>query len=145
MQIVAVPTLTVLAHNALDAADPPAQLGVILDAKRGQTYAAAFNRSGDRYTEHAGPSVCDPRAFVEALEAPRTILGEGIPYHQAALEDVEHTTLPDTLWRPRAEWVHRLGWDEARRGRFAAAAELIPLYLRIPEAEEVWIRRQGHA
>ncbi len=145
VRVVAVSTVAVLAHNALDLPHPPDQIGVVLDARRRQVYAASFERRDDHYIEQRPPRVRDPASFVAELSHPRAVLGEGLPYHKEALDGIEHEVLPETLWRPRAEWVLRLGWEEARRGRFSAAAELVPLYLRIPEAEEVWNRRHRPA
>jgi tRNA threonylcarbamoyladenosine biosynthesis protein TsaB len=142
-RVVAVPTLAVIAHNALAVVPAPRQLGVVLDAKRGQVYCAAFELRDARYWQITEPGVRDPAGFCESLEPPRTLLGEGIPHHSQALSAVEYEPLPEALCRPRVEWVHTLGWDLAQRGLFTDPRRLTPLYLRIPEAEEVWQRKHG--
>lgn len=143
VRLVPVPTLLSLAQNALAFDDPPTRIGVLLDAKRGEVYAGVFELAGESYQPCAGPMVTDPVRFVEALPPPRFILGEGLRYHRAALQEVNHCPLPESLWEPRVEVVHRLGWTLACRGQFEQAARLTPLYLRLPEAEEVWRKKSG--
>src|SRR3972149_226432 len=48
-RVVAVPTLEVIAQNALDTNPPPLHVAVVLDAKRSRVYAAAFVREGGAY------------------------------------------------------------------------------------------------
>ena len=68
-------------------------------------------------------------------------LGEGLAYHGDAVERAGLRLLPDALNRPRAEVVHRIGYREAREGRYDDPTGMVPLYIRRPEAEEVWERR----
>jgi hypothetical protein len=51
--------------------------------------------------------------------------------------------LEEGLWTPRARVVHRLGYARAAAGAFDDAAQLLPLYIRLPEAEEVYRRKHG--
>jgi tRNA threonylcarbamoyladenosine biosynthesis protein TsaB len=143
LEIVAVPTMQVLARNALRHDPIPQHLGVLLDAKRRQVYAASFALSDGEARPIEDPAVVDPAAFVEALPAPRWILGEGIPYHQDAISGFDYRAVPDALWQPRAEEVLYLGWKSASNGETTAPSHLGPLYLRLPEAEEVWRQRQA--
>ena len=64
-RIVAVPTLDVIAQNAMDAPDPPARLAVLLDAKRRHVYAALFAARGDRYESMTVPKEAAPEAFLK--------------------------------------------------------------------------------
>ena len=141
--VIAVPTLEVIAQNALLTADPPRHVAVIVDAKRGQVYGAQFELQAGRYVPTAAPRVSDPRALVSALPSPRCVLGEGLAYHAEKLAEVDHQRLPEELWTPCVETVHRLGFERSMRGQFEEPGGLTPLYLRRPEAEEVWERRGG--
>ena len=140
-RIVAVPTLQVIAQNGLRVDPPPKYVAALLDAKRKQVYAAAFELRTGRYVQTVEPCVVDPVEFLGGLSQPMCILGEGIAYHQRALEQVPHDRLPEALWPPRIEIVHQLGFERARRGKFEKPRELGPVYLRRPEAEEVWDRK----
>jgi tRNA threonylcarbamoyladenosine biosynthesis protein TsaB len=138
-----IPTLEVIAQNALDLPQPPATLAVVLDAKRGNVFAAAFALENGRYVARAEPAERDPGAFFASLPPRCPVLGEGLAYHGEAVERASLAVLPEGLSRARAEVVYRLGHDRARRGDFDDPASLIPIYVRRPEAEEVWERRHG--
>ena len=167
-RIVAVPTVDVLASNA------PADvqnLVIALDAKRGQIFAARYQRAaaGGLPVAHppdvppvesygadpgaaaplwrvAGPALVDPAEFVRQTPRPVSVLGEGVEYHRPALRagvdsDSELREIDKTLWPGSAEAVLRLGW--LLRDRPADPTRLLPVYLRLPEAQELWEKRHG--
>lgn len=151
--VVAVPTLEVLAQNA-----PPQahDLAVILDAKRGQVYAARYRRgqgamgTAGGWQCTTGPTLTSPEEFVRQSPKPLYVLGEGVDYHRAALRaGVEASNdlieLGRETWIGRAAAVHELGWAMAGRGIFADVTTLVPLYIRLPEAQELWNRRHASA
>ena len=49
--------------------------------------------------------------------------------------------LDRALWPGTAGAVHALGWERAQRGEFTDPALLVPVYIRLPEAEELWNKR----
>lgn len=142
-KLCAVPTLDVIAENARDADDVPADLAVLLDAKRGQVFAAVFKLDARGYRRVVEPRMIAPAQLL--AEAPRgvAVVGEGIAYHRQAVEDGGARPLDSALWWPRAASVYRLGRQIAAEGAFTDPQELLPLYLRRPEAEEVWEKRHG--
>jgi len=148
-KIVGVPSLDVIAHNA------PVEFQFVvplLDAKRGQVFAARYQRdpSGElaRIVE---PTLVDPAAFIgETLSLAQggsiALLGEGLEYHRTAIASITASNLSELdrpLWPPRAETVHRLGWIAASNGYFSDPQTLLPTYIRLPEAEEVWRKKHG--
>lgn len=148
-RLVGVPTLDVIARNA------PAGVGnlvVMLDAKRKQVFAARYARgAGEGLVRVEGPALVFPADAVKAARAHGVVhlAGEGLDYHREALaplmaEDPAGVVqLPSELWPPTAEGLHALGWLRAREGRFTPPAELLPIYIRLAEAEELWRKRQG--
>jgi tRNA threonylcarbamoyladenosine biosynthesis protein TsaB len=140
-RLVAVPTVDVLSVNALELSDPPANLAVVLDAKRRQVYAAVFRLAGDTYEKTVDAAVMTPAELLGQTRRPLALLGEGLDYHRDALTGPDVQILPSNLWQPHARTVYRLGWRLARQNRFADPRKLIPIYLRRPEAEEVWEAR----
>ncbi len=142
--VVAVPTLEVIAQNALDHDPPPDTVGVVLDAKRGRIFAAAMTKQGDEYQPVDEPREWEPDAFIRSLPADSTLMGEGVGYHQDAVEAGGMPVLPVALNRPRAEMVHRIGRRLAQAGRYNDPRTLVPVYIRRPEAEEVWDRRHAN-
>ena len=140
VRIVAVGSIEVIAANT------PAQakhVGVVLDAKRKQVFAGRFEQEDGQMVTRVESCLTDPREFVADSPKPMLLLGEGIRYHRQALEATGVQMGGEELWLPKAEMVHRIGYAMARQGRFAEPEGLGPIYLRIPEAEEVWQRRQG--
>jgi tRNA threonylcarbamoyladenosine biosynthesis protein TsaB len=142
-RVVAVPTVDVLAQNALDLPEPPANLAVVLDAKRRQLYAAVFCRAADTYEKIIDACLITPADLLARAPRPLAILGEGVGYHPQALTADRVQILPQDFHRARADMVHRLGWALARQNIFTDPNILIPVYLRRPEAEELWESRRS--
>ena len=161
-KVVAVPSLRVMAENA-----PPDRRRVvpIVDAKRGGLFASIFERrsthgddadvrarggsrgaspSGalllDEFAEIFGPALVEAEDLARHLEAPALILGRGIVKGREALKTFD--LAPENLWDPRPGVVARLGAELAARGQFVDPLRLEPIYIRPPEAEELWQRRK---
>ena len=65
-------------------------------------------------------------------------------YHRAAIPEGEGLVeLGKEFWPSRAAAVLKLGLEKAGRGEFTPLEELLPIYIRLPEAEEVWRRKHG--
>ena len=147
-KLVGVPSLEVIAHNAPAAART---IAVALDAKRGQVFGAVFTRNdAGALTISKPPALYTPAELLADLPAPVYVLGEGIDYHRPALQAAGMGTnyiieTDPTLWPGRAELVHQLGWQRASRGEWTAPEALLPIYIRLPEAEEVWRKKHGLA
>jgi tRNA threonylcarbamoyladenosine biosynthesis protein TsaB len=158
-KVVAVPTLRVLAENA------PADCGrivPILDAKRGGLFAGIFERRDEdvgarrdedvrarrgsggalsNLEETFSPALIEPEALARRLEAPALILGPGVPKGRQALAAFD--LAPEELWAARPAVVARLGWELHEMGRYADPLRLEPVYIRPPEAQEIWERNHG--
>ena len=158
-KLIGVPSLDVIAQNA-----PPkfAIVMPILDAKRNQVFAARYERNADgTLTQTAPAALVDPAAFLdqaltraselETQNAKRetrnaklqiALLGEGLAHFQPAPTEIV-TQLPPALWPGTAVTVHRLGYQLAQRNLFSDPATLLPLYIRLPEAEEVYRKKHN--
>lgn len=141
--IVSVPTLSVIAQNALGVTPAPPNVAVILDAKRGRVYAGRFRHVAGQYIAESTAQEHDPADFLRGQPASCAVLGEGVPYHHAAVEQSGLTVLPRELDAPLAETVMRLGWQMADDGKTVERRNLVPTYIRPPEAEEKWAERQA--
>lgn len=137
---VAVPTLAVLAASA------PEGIGLrvpVLDARRGEVYAAAYAED-DMAPDPVLPlGVYAPEALAAALPPRCRLLGDGAGVCAGALRDklgegVE--VLPELA--PGAEWLGALGVAGLARGEGVAPAGLAPWYLRRAQAE---VLRTGQA
>lgn len=134
--------------NALPVpATPPQRVVVILDAKRSNVYAGVFeladrtSRLAGRYKPITTPAEIAPARLFASVQCPCAVLGEGVCQHAAAVNESELEILPYSTFAPRAETVFRLGFEKARRGEFTPARDLVPHYIRAPEAEEKWNRK----
>ena len=137
-KVVAVPSLRALAENA--PADCP-RVATLLDAKRAGLFASIFERQGETLAEVFGPAVIEPADLARRLARPALILGRGTAKARAALAGFD--LAPADLWDARPSAVARLGWSMHQRGEYADPLRLEPVYLRRPEAEEIWQRRHG--
>ncbi len=134
IDLAAVPTLDVLAHNA-----PPGAEGMIvpvLDARRGHVHASLYSFDGTAIIRAVDYLVVPPDQLAARLIPPYTILGNGLrPYPDLAGHGGQ--ALEEPAWRPRAEVVARLGAAMEIDGDDRDAIHrLEPLYLRISTPEE---------
>jgi len=137
-RVVAVPTLDALARNALGSDPNPPHVAVILDAKQGRVFAAAYELKAGRYECIVDAHLAEPAAFLACCPRPLAVLGEGIHYHHPAVADSGAVLLDECCWWPRAENVYAIGRELALAGRYTLGGDLLPLYIRRPEAEEKW-------
>ena len=143
-QLISVPTVDVLAANA---PREVVNLAVIMDAKRGQVYAASYQRdvASGELRRTAGPLLTDPAPLLADAPRPLHILGEGIEYHRTVIAATHGVVmeLDNSLWQPQAVMVHHVGLALARAGNFTQRNALLPVYLRKAEAQEVWEKKHG--
>ncbi|MHB1156642.1 MAG: tRNA (adenosine(37)-N6)-threonylcarbamoyltransferase complex dimerization subunit type 1 TsaB [Phycisphaerales bacterium] len=84
------------------------------------------------------PSLLTPAQVCERAERPLTVIGDHLPdYHWPA--DV--TIITDDRAVPRAEVLWQLARAAAKTGQYVDPYALTPLYVRLPEAEELWQQR----
>jgi tRNA threonylcarbamoyladenosine biosynthesis protein TsaB len=140
-KIVALDTLDVIAANAEDyIAKNPAdirKIGVILDAKRGQFFAAAYRKNHEKWEKILPACLITAGEFLEKLAVdnePTWLLGEGLVYYKDRFTTTGIEIFPPEIWTPTAGRVHQLGWLLARAGLFADPLMVTPAYLRGHEA-----------
>jgi tRNA threonylcarbamoyladenosine biosynthesis protein TsaB len=148
-KVVAVPTSRVLLLNL------PAEAReaiIVLDAKRGQIFTARYTRTPDvdpsdlkmAWTGNEPEHLDTLNAMLNRAGRPVHLIGEGIPYHRAAIPDVPQVIVTDEdAWRARADAVARIGADMAHSGMFADPYKITPIYVRLPEAEEKRLIAEG--
>ena len=142
-KVVRVPSLDVLAQNALDLPAKPNRVISIFDAKRGNVFGRTFELCDGLYEPVDEPKERSPREYL-AQHSPATILGAGVERHRDVIEQSEDITIAGNDYDfGRAEWVLRLGAKMANQNQFISLDQLIPIYIRKPDAEEKWEARQA--
>ena len=138
--VAAISTLTALACAA---GRPGDTIAAVLDARRGEVYAGAYELT------QAEPSCVLPdglygvKDLAVRLHPACLLVGDGAPLLADAAWTVrgeKPRILPQALVRPPASHVGRLGHALLAKGRGLRAEELAPRYLRRAEAEA---RRTG--
>lgn len=139
LPLVGVSSLAALAHGM--AGHPEAiarRLLPVLDARRGQVFAALYERDGVEVWE---PLVADPASLagrLRELEASLLAAGDGAVRFRAELEAAGVTVAPseDPVHRIYAQDVCALGESTAE----APPDQIEPVYLRPPDAKR-WLQR----
>ncbi len=139
VRIVAVPTLDVLAANVLH---DYSHLAVCLNLKRESVYSGLYESRDERWCALSEPALRTIEEIDKAMPAKFVLLGDPLP----EFESSDHVTrLPAELAVPRSDVVYTLGREAAQRGAFVSAEALVPMYVRPPEAVEVWEKNQSRA
>lgn len=135
--LVAVPTLEALARSVAHVAGGRAVCAV-LDARKGEVYAAAFLVSDAGCSRLLDDGVFSAAAAADVLPRPCVIVGDAVTAYGALFaarlgEDV--TLLPVDTYGPRGGTVGLIGWERLRTGARDDAAALEPFYIRPSDAE----------
>ncbi|MGB0766867.1 MAG: tRNA (adenosine(37)-N6)-threonylcarbamoyltransferase complex dimerization subunit type 1 TsaB [Phycisphaeraceae bacterium] len=125
LKLVAVPTLDALAEQNKRADRPVA---VCLNIKRGTMYCAVF-QNRQQIVKPALRSLDELLANLDT-SSPFSLISEVDLDHPAQLP-LDHAVLD-----PRSTWT--VGNAYAGQGQFASPADLLPLYVREPEAVTLW-------
>jgi len=171
VQIVTVDSLDVMAANLSEVsrrrfqgldnapeATTAGRIATLFDAKRGQFYAAVYERTAGEPEALPGFDVEEPGYRIPAPQqgiwqkilpdclisatdlterfagtGRLVLLGDGLLYHQDEFPSDRVLILPEPYWSPHAANVHLLGWQKAAAGRFADPLALTPFYLRGPQ------------
>lgn len=148
-KIVAVDTLDAIAQNALDyTTDESAEtdiknIATILDAKRGQFFAAVYRlTSAAEPTEKWKKVLSDCLITSEEFKAkfadpqnPIWLLGEGLVYYKDDFKANGIDFLPEDHWQPTAANIYKLGYRLALADKFADPVTLEPKYIQRPDAK----------
>ncbi len=133
--VVGVPTLGALARGAGPGAGAVA---AVLDARKGQVYAAAYAGA----TEVVPEGAWRPEAFAAAvadLGEPCRFTGSGLVPYGALFRDrlgAAYRPTPEDQWGVPPTRVGELGWEGWAAGEAVPPARLVPEYRRLSEAEE---------
>ncbi len=143
VRLVRVPTVEVLARNALEHDPPPEHLAVLIDAQRRQLYATVYHLNDTTYVRDGEVRMGSATELLSEVPRPCAVLGEAVAYHRQSITEMGLTILPEHHWVARADHAFGVGRMMARSGEYVLANQLVPIYIRLPEAEERWRQRHG--
>lgn len=145
--LIAIPTVEAIAYNLYDA---KGLICPLMDARRNQVYTGIY-----RYENHELVTVKDQMAVpvTELLEdlselgEPVIFLGDGVPVYRDVISRTMKNPFsfaPAHLNKQRAGAVAALGLKYLQKGKIQNAAEHVPEYLRMSQAERERAEREGH-
>lgn len=138
--LVAVPSLDVIAHNA----DTEHEcVCAVSDARRDQVYASTYERAGGRLRRMTGYAVVAPKELLGTLREDTFLVGDGIPVVRPAAGGRSLFLAPEGQWVPRAETVAELGAALHAQGVRSDRYSIEPMYLRKAAAEEKWAQQEA--
>jgi len=108
----------------------------VVDAKRGQVYAARYERTPEALRRMLDPAILTPAEVRADVTTPVYVMGDAGRVYAADFAQPGYTLAPEERWRIQASDVARLGLALFRAGRRDDPAALEPIYLRLAEAEE---------
>jgi len=130
--LVAVCSLDAMVRNAPSDAD---SILAMLDAKRGDVYAAFYERADGAPVRVRGPELLRLDEALAAARKPVRVMGDGL--RCCAMPPAEDCiAAPESEWRIHASVVARLALNLFKGGRCDDPLRLEPIYLRRPQAEE---------
>ncbi len=139
-KIAAVSTLDAIAWNAAQWAkqqSQPPRVAPILDAKRGIFFTALFQWENNNWTRKSDDLLLTPEDFILRFcqdDNPVALLGEGLQYYSNLFNHKEIKILESSLWPAQAENIYHLAYQKAINGQFEDRLNLVPSYVRPPDA-----------
>jgi tRNA threonylcarbamoyladenosine biosynthesis protein TsaB len=141
--VAAVPTLRALAWNLPYAAHPVCPL---FDAKKKEVYAALYRVEGTKLVQMTEERVVPLVKLLESLDGTTVFTGDGARQFRAEIAGVlgeRALFAPRAATLPSAASVAEIGLGMIREGAASDPDGLVPMYLRRPEAEVAWEKRQA--
>lgn len=135
--IIGISSLDALAYNM---AYTPGIICPIVDALRGNVYAAIYTFKDNNLTTLEEPMIISIEDLIEkirALKLPVTFIGNGIYKYSELLKssDLPLNFAPTHLNVVKASALGELGLLQLKEGKFSDSVTLSPIYLRKPQAE----------
>lgn len=136
--VAAVSSLEAMAYN-LPICDMP--IAPIMDARNNQVYNGIYSLSNGEISTIRKPRAIELEALINEVKAgdrPTVFLGDGIsPYGEQLKSQLGELCIlaPQSVNMQRAASIAVLGYKMANRGELITADELVPFYLRKPQAQ----------
>ena len=119
-----------------------------MDARRGQVYTGLYAfEDGEMKILHPADAIAVEQIVEECNGSGKSItfLGDGVGVYRSRIEEqiqVPHFYAPAHLNKQRAGAVAALGSIKYKKGETVSAEELVPVYLRLSQAERERAERE---
>lgn len=134
-----VATVSTLEALARTVTDWEGDLCTVLDARKGEVYAAFFHRSITGHLQRlSADQVVSPHNFFAARQAPCLFIGDGVERYGELLQTQGGPLarlLPFSSHHPRGGIVALMAWERLSQSDGDEIGALTPTYVRKPEAE----------
>jgi len=140
--VVTVPTLKALAWNVPYSSFPICPL---LDARKNEVYAALYSFNGASLVQTLPEQVITLGKLAAHIKGKTVFTGEGAYLFQAEIDKLFGSSAlfaPHSVALPSAAAVAEIGLDLLKKGAPSDPDDLTPMYIRRPEAEIAWERKQ---
>ncbi|HSA78886.1 MAG TPA: tRNA (adenosine(37)-N6)-threonylcarbamoyltransferase complex dimerization subunit type 1 TsaB [Nitrospirota bacterium] len=140
--IAAVPTLQALAWNLPYSVYPVCPL---LDARKNEVYAALYRFAGTALVQVLPETAISIFRLAEQISEKVVFTGEGSRIFRNGIQEVfgeRAVFAPHSAVLPSGAKVAEIGLDMIKSGRQVEPDRLTPLYIRRPEAEVVWEKKE---
>ena len=148
-RIVAVDTLDALAENATvychETGVDLQRIATILDAKQNRFFTAVFEQKAGNWTKIYPSSLLYPEellTFINKDAVPVGLLGEGLVYYADRFACPVTRLMDEAFWPATARGVYAVGQRMAKQNLFSDIYQLVPAYIRKPDALEKWEQKQ---
>lgn len=123
------------------------QIVMCFDARRGEIFTATYRSVPGGVQRVSEPAVATPDELASELLANRgesLVVGDGGMRYREQFASIPGVELAgDGFAHPSARALADLAHPRALREEFVGADEIVPLYLRVPDAEINWSTRNG--
>lgn len=107
----------------------------VIDARWNQVYTAIYKNNCGHYERISDYMAILPNEFIKRLPSPVFMFGDGVKRYKDIFGKPGVTFGEEKVWFPRAKYVARLGLNAFIEGKRDDPFKLVPLYLRLTEAE----------
>ena len=142
---VAVSTLQALSRNI----SQPCIICSVMDARCSQVYTAQFEFDGESYKRLTPDEAISIKQLEERIQNNRektVLVGDGsLMCYNIFKETCEHLFLADENVRfQHAFGVAQVAFEEIEKGNVVSSEELVPTYLRLPQAQRELLLKKGN-
>lgn len=143
-QIVGISTLEGMAYNLFDV---DGLISPIMDARRGQVYNGVYKWQNGKLKEITPPRALSIEECLLDFQDEEKVyfVGDGVPVHKETIIKTmgeRAVFVPDGQSLPRASSLAFLAYDKFLEGKAQNYIELMPIYLRKPQAEREYEEKQ---